>query len=795
MSTHVQNDPTRVHVSVRSADPLESQLDADETVHAGEIATQERQSELTPVDAETREVARRRFDSEHGIALRQNSASQRFESGGERVALKLLDGTQTRPVQLPPPVTNPPPAAQPPPAPRTAPGSSGPPTPPGGAVYPVGPVGAPELNRGQRIAESNVQAIEGFLQSGDGRLVVQPYFGETYYTYFPPGYERLLPEYTEMASAPGSYVMQHPLLERQRTSLENILQRNRNRLGSSVAQEPLSEGLSNAAQGGAEAIIQQAERSGRGTTRRTPPTLQNPGQLDTPTTSSIDFSLKAQEVMPSVTIDGRTYQGRVGLVFDESELGAERAQMTESALESNRRAYDSGYVGDLTVVYDKTFRFGDDVRQRPVEFRGPPDAIVQQVDSGEIPGSALAPVGLSRQGLIDHGTNHRFGDLAEQAGEHAPRITVGDQTYQGDVDTLVSSQRSADERTQRTIRRSLEANQRADAEGRGEYALTYAKDFQLGEHQVRLPVTFEGPPEALTALHQSGEVTEQDLINNGLSSGGLENRHVAQQDWDRFREQHPDAGDDISRILRGEGLEGADADRTAQRILDEAENKGIPPVEAARRWADGRFEIPPPRPPGSDQTATAAGDEPEPERSTSQEAQERIVRPWRNNPPPRGDFPDGPYPFETPQPTTEEIEAFREALEEGRPPPTLSTDGNPSDAFELTFEVDGEQFVFGAAAIEHYEPGPGQRGVRFVNPYTWPIDEQGRPRGIGTDSTEAVRMGSRQVRQTYLQVLEYLRNQGWDQVQFTGLERVPQGARGFEGGSRGNRTYDLTDAP
>lgn len=206
--------------------------------------------------------------------------------------------------------------------------------------------------------------------------------------------------------------MRHPLLERQRTSLNNTLRQNRERLGSAAVTEVPRNDRANTT----SAPPTESRESPPGpapnppAVETTPPAESKPSATSsspvetTPSTesersatSSLDFSLRAQEVLPSITVDGQRYQGSVGLLTDEANLGAERARMTESALRTNQRAYEGGSASHLAVVYDKTFRFGDDVRTRPVEFRGPPEAILQQVDSGEIPASALAQVGLSRQ--------------------------------------------------------------------------------------------------------------------------------------------------------------------------------------------------------------------------------------------------------------------------------------------------------------------------------------------------------------------------------------------------------------
>lgn len=173
-------------------------------------------------------------------------------------------------------------------------------------------------------------------------------------------------------------------------------------------------------------------------------------------------------------------------------------------------------------------------------------------------------------------------------------------------------------------------------------------------------------------------------------------------------------------------------------------------------------------------------------------ALERIVRPWRDDPPPRGAFPAGPYPFETPKPTSGDVEAFRAALlGRGTLPVLDNTPAQPP--FELRFTAAGRQWAFGAGAIEHYAAGDGQRGVRFVNPYVWSLDAQGRPVGIGSGGETVVTPGRAEVRQAYLEIFTYLRNQGWDQVQFTDVFRVEQPGRGFTGGTRGPSTYDLTD--
>ncbi len=116
-------------------------------------------------------------------------------------------------------------------------------------------------------------------------------------------------------------------------------------------------------------------------------------------------------------------------------------------------------------------------------------------------------------------------------------------------------------------------------------------------------------------------------------------------------------------------------------------------------------------------------------------------------------------------------------------------EANPS-FWEMKFQSGGKNYVFNTSNIKYYDAGGGRKGITFNEPLIRPVDGNGRTFGVGTDTT-AVRQGPKLVRDGYRQVFTELRNHGFDEVKFTGIERVPQPGRDYKGGSRPDSTFDL----
>ena len=137
-------------------------------------------------------------------------------------------------------------------------------------------------------------------------------------------------------------------------------------------------------------------------------------------------------------------------------------------------------------------------------------------------------------------------------------------------------------------------------------------------------------------------------------------------------------------------------------------------------------------------------------------ADERVsgsaVRPWQNRPPQRGDFPITPYPL-------------------------AAADAGSAAAFEFRDTVEGGTFMFRAQDVEHYRAPGGGTGVRFVDAVSW---FPGRT-GPGVQGPQPLPSGA-SLRDGYLGVMQHLRDQGWDEVQF--VEST---------GRDGPRVYDLGD--
>jgi hypothetical protein len=126
-----------------------------------------------------------------------------------------------------------------------------------------------------------------------------------------------------------------------------------------------------------------------------------------------------------------------------------------------------------------------------------------------------------------------------------------------------------------------------------------------------------------------------------------------------------------------------------------------------------------------------------------------------------------------------------------RSAPTVTTppEANPS-FWEMKVQAGGKNYVFNSSDIKYYDAGGGRKGIIFNEPLIRPIDGSGRAFGVGSDRT-AVTQGTKIVREGFRQVFTELRNQGFDEVKFTNVERIRQPGRDFQGGSRSDRTYDL----
>jgi hypothetical protein len=377
-------------------------------------------------------------------------------------------------------------------------------------------------------------------------------------------------------------------------------------------------------------------------------------------------------------------------------------------------------------------------------------------------------------------------------------------------------------------------NPGANAVERGEVSLAIQRNYQIPGPNG-MAVTLRGvelfpnlsPAEARSVLNAAaqngslyappgtGDAIDWNLAQNGLSRDGLVQREQRLANPPRQSDPNtpntpdePDkpkpqlepipestplpGGNDVARVAKEYGVAegdiiamiqanpGMSAEQAAQRIKGELLNGPTGTNQA-------QVNTPPP-PNGGDGTTTATGTPSEGE--GRRQAREGTLPGWGRKPPPeRGPFPKGPYPHETPRISDEQVAAAREALMQGRSIEPLSANGEGT--FLLPFKADGRDYIFTAAGIEHYDAGAGRTGVRFINPSTWPVDANGRPVGVGSNSQEVVTPGIKEVRARQEALFEYLRNQGWDEVQFTGIQRVPQPGRDYDGGSRSDRTYDL----